>query len=590
MEILKGIPVSPGVAIAQAFLLDTEGVRIPEHFISEDRVEEELDRLNDAFGEVQDELQEFARQVSDKAGSSVAEIFLAHAGILKDERFCDGVREKIRDKRYTAEFAVARTMRHWRRFFQQEPDSVLASRVADLDDLEKRLLRRLLGEKKEELGSLHTEVVLIAHDLGPSETASVDPDQVKGFAIDAGGPTSHTAIIARALGLPAVVGLETLTNELSGGDTVIVDGDSGQVIVAPDEQTLETYRQKRDEEEKTDQMLTEELRHLPAETTDEHRVHLMANIDSPEGIDAALTHGAEGIGLYRTEYLYLTSETPPNEHQHFEAYMDALRQLDDKPLVIRTLDLGADKFVRGMGMERENNPFLGLRSIRYCLEHPGLLRTQLKAILRASAYGNVRVMFPLVSTVSELNKTLEIMDELKDDFERRGEEYDKDMDVGIMIEVPSAAICADCLATKVDFFSIGTNDLIQYTLAIDRANEHVAHLYKPAHPSVLRLIKMTVDAARRHDISVSLCGEMASEIIYTVLLTGLDIDQLSVAPAALLPEIKNVIRKVSFADAQEAARDILDCKDPEEAFETVQEHNEKLLPDLFDTRGRELDD
>lgn len=581
MEILKGIPVSPGIAIAPAFLLDTEGVRIPEHFISEGRTEEELERLNHAFDEVRDELEEFAHQVSEKAGSSVAEIFMAHAGILGDERFCDEVREKIQDKRYTAEFAVARTMRHWRRFFQQEPDSVLASRIADLDDLEKRLLRRLLGEKKEELGSLHSEVVLIAHDLGPSETASVDPTQVKGFAIDAGGPTSHTAIIARALGLPAVVGLETLTNELSGGDMVIVDGDSGRVIVAPDDQTLETYREKRDEEEKTDQVLTEELRHLPAETTDGHHIGLMANIDSPQGIDGAVSHGAEGIGLYRTEYLYLTSETPPNEHEHFEAYMDALRQLGDKPLVIRTLDLGADKFVRGMGMERENNPFLGLRSIRYCLEHPALLRTQLKAILRASAYGNVKVMFPLVSTREELERTLEILEELRKDFERRGEEYDRDMEVGIMIEVPSAALCADSLAKQVDFFSIGTNDLIQYTLAIDRANEHVAHLYRPAHPSVLRLMSMTVEAARRHDISVSLCGEMASEVIYTVLLVGLGIDGLSVAPAALLPEIKNVIRKVSFSDAQEAARAIVECEDPETAFETVQEQNRKLLPELF---------
>ena len=587
MEILKGIPVSPGIAIAQAFLLDTEGVRIPEHFISEDRVEEELNRLNHAFDEVRDELEDFAHQVSEKAGSSVAEIFLAHAGILGDERFCDEVREKIRDKRYTAEFAVARTMRHWRRFFQQEPESVLASRVADLDDLEKRLLRRLLGEKKEELGSLHSEVVLIAHDLGPSETASVDPTQVKGFAIDAGGPTSHTAIIARALGLPAVVGLETLTNELSGGDMVIVDGERGVVIVAPDEQTLETYRQKRDEEQKTDQVLTEELRHLPAETTDGHRISLMANIDSPQGIEGAVSHGAEGIGLYRTEYLYLTSDTPPNEHQHFEAYMDALRQLGDRPLIIRTLDLGADKFVRGMGMERENNPFLGLRSIRYCLEHPGLLRTQLKAILRASAYGNVKVMFPLVSTIGELNQTLDILEELQQDFAERGEEYDRDMEVGIMIEVPSAAICADCLANKVDFFSIGTNDLIQYTLAIDRANEHVAHLYRPSHPSVLRLMKMTVEAGRRHGVNVSLCGEMASEVIYTILLTGLGIDHLSVAPAALLPEIKNVIRKVSFEDAQKAAEDILSCEDPEEAFNKVQEYNRKLVPDIFPVEERD---
>jgi len=581
MQILKGIPVSPGIAIGPAFLLDIEGVRIPEHFVSEDQVEGEVRRFEKAVEEARQELVQFAAHIAQKAGSKIAEIFAAHAGMLSDEAFLEGTRDRIRKKRYTAEFAVCRTMSHWRKIFQEEPDSILALRVADLDDLERRLLRRLVGGKKEELSALRSEVVLIAHDLAPSNTALVDPEKVKGFATDAGGPTSHTAIITRALGIPAVVGLANITKETSGGNTIIVDGTRGVVIVEPDKGTVQSYLKLRDKAQETDRILLKQLKDLPAETPDGRRIQLFVNIDSPKEIPKAIQYGAEGVGLYRTEYLYLMSKQPLTEATHFEAYMAALRQLEGRPIVIRTLDLGADKFLEEEQTTLEKNPFLGLRSIRYCLDHPELLRTQLRAILRASAFGDVKIMFPMVSTAEEMKQAREILDEIRAELDKKGERYDRDIQVGVMIEVPSAALCAGSLAPLADFFSIGTNDLIQYTLAIDRANEHVAHLYRPSHPAVLRLIQMTVEAANKAGIEVSLCGEMASEIMYTILLLGLGIQQLSVAPPIILPELKKIIRTVGYEEAKKLADTVLTSEDPEAAFDALQQLSRDLLPMLF---------
>jgi len=584
MQVLKGIAVSPGIAIGQVFLLEAEGVRIPQHFIPDHQVAQEALRLEKALEEVQGQLEQLAEHLAQKAGSSVAEIFTAHAHMLRDEEFRRWLFDRIRQKKYTAEFAVSRTMRYWRGIFQEDPDSFLASRVADLDDLERRLLRRLLGEKREQLDSLHSEVILVAHDLGPSETATMDPEWVKGFAIDGGGPTSHTAIIAKAVGIPAVVALETATNELSGGDTIILDGTRGLVITEPSAETIRSYRRRQSEAIATDKVLLEELRDLPAETADGRRIKLLVNIDSPKEIARALDYGAEGVGLYRTEFLFLAADPAkggPDEQEHFEAYVSAVRQLGERPIVIRTLDLGADKFVRDGTPPREKNPFLGLRSIRYCLEHPDLLRSQLRAILRASAFGNVKVMFPLVSTAEELAKAVQILNEIRAEFDASGQEYDRTLQVGVMIEVPSAAICADSLARQADFFSVGTNDLVQYTLAVDRANEHVASLYRPSHPAVLRLVRMTVEAANRAGIEVGMCGEMASEIMYTVLLVGLGIEQISVAPPMILPEVKKIIRTVKYEEAKKLAQAVLETEEPADAFETLQQCNRELLPMLF---------
>ncbi len=579
MDIKRGTPVSPGIAVGEVFLLEAEGVRIPEHFVASSQVESEVQRLDEAMKEALAELEELAGRVSTKAGATIAEIFSAHAGMLRDEYFREEFFERIRNKKYAAEFAVSRTMRQWRKVFQE--DSFLVTRVPDLDDLERRLLRSLLGAKREELGSLKREIILVAHDLHPSQTASLDTERVKGIAIEGGGPTGHTAIIARALGIPAVVGLGSITGELSGGDRVIVDGSRGFLIVEPDPETLESYDKRRSEVMRTDMVLLEELRDQPAQTTDGRRIGILGNIEFPREIARAIEHGAEGIGLYRTEFLYLAADHVPTEREHLEAYMEAVRQLEGRPIIIRTVDLGADKFGGVHEVALERNPFLGRRSIRYCLDHPEVLREQLRAILHASAHGNVKVMFPLVSGMEELVRLQEMLADLREEFDREGEEYDRDLQVGIMVEVPSAAVCADVFAQHVDFFSIGTNDLIQYTIAIDRANEHVADMYRPLHPGVLRLIKMTIDAAHKNNVEVGLCGEMGSEIAYTVLLLGLGVDHLSASPPLVLPELKKIIRTVSHEDARRVAEQVLLTPDVQAATELLMEFNAKLLPELF---------
>jgi phosphotransferase system enzyme I (PtsI) len=579
MQIKRGIPVSPGIAIAEVFLLEAEGVRIPEHFIQTHQVDAEVKRLEKAMDQALEELEALAHQVSEKAGATIAEIFSAHAGMLRDEYFRTDFSDRIRNKQYTAEFAVSRTMRQWRKVFTD--DAFLASRVPDLDDLERRLLRNLLGARREELGSLTSEVILVAHDLSPSQTATLDAENVKAIAIDGGGPTGHTAIIASAMGIPAVVGLGTLTGEVSGGDTLIVDGVRGVVIVEPDEETMQSYEKRRTEVFQTERTLLEELRDQPAETPDGRRVQIMANIEFPREVTRIVEHGAEGIGLYRTEFLYSTGDRPPTERDHYEAYMEAIRQLEGRPMVIRTVDLGADKFIGIHDLAVERNPSLGRRSVRYCLDHREILTEQLSAILRASAHGDLSVMFPFISSVDEILTVRSVLDDLRDQFEGRGEDFDRDLKVGIMIEVPSAAVCADMLAEHVDFFSIGTNDLIQYTIAIDRANEHVTHLYKPLHPAVLRLIKITADAAHEQGIEVALCGEMASEIIYAILLLGLGIDVYSVAPPIIVPELKKIIRTVQYSDARRMAGEIMAHREADEAMEALMAFNRELLPELF---------
>ncbi len=579
MKVQKGTPVSAGIVIGKVFLLVSESIRIPANYLSDESYSQrEVERLQTAMDEVVEELHSFAGKLGEKTSANIAEIFVGHAGMLEDESFRKEIYEGIRQHNYTAEFAVARTMRRWREIFYE--NDFLSSRVPDLNDLERRLLRQLLGHESEELSGLQDEVVLVARELTPSQIASVDSERVKGIATDSNGPASHTAIIASAYGIPAVVGLGDITGRVSGGEPIIVDGTKGEVIIDPDRDTCLRYSNRRRELEESERKLVEEVRELPSETSDGgHALSLMANIESPEGIAKAIRYGAEGVGLYRTELLFLTSGRMPTAEDHFHTYMKAVKQLDGRPVVIRTLDIRADKLIGTRPEIKEERPFLGPRSLRYCLRHPDIFKPQLRAILRASAHGNFSVMFPLVSGVEELEEAVKVLDEVKGEMDDAGESYDPDIPVGVMIELPSAAMGADALAESCDFFSIGTNDLIQYTLAVDRAREDVGGLYRPEHPAVLRLIKIAFEAAERAGIPVGLCGAMASTPLYTPLLVGLGLDSLSLAPPQILPRIKKLIRSIKFSDARQLAARVLDARGPDRARELLLEFNESL-PDV----------
>jgi phosphotransferase system enzyme I (PtsI) len=451
--------------------------------------------------------------------------------------------------------------------------------VRDIYDIERRVLHALIGQRQEDLLHLTQDVVVIAHDLLPSQTAALDRAHVKGFATDAGGRTSHTAIVARAMGIPAVVGLGNITSEVNGGDTVIIDGNRGVVIVTPDEEQLVEHREF---ERKLVRLETElaTLRSMPAETRDGHMVSLQANIEFPEEVNDALGRGAQGIGLYRTEFLYLASEHEPTEQDHYNAYADALRRLGGRPLVIRTLDLGADKYTQAKAAAPERNPFLGDRSIRMCLHDIPMFKQQLRAIMRASVLGDVRIMFPMISTVMELRQAKMILKDVTEEMEDEGIDFRRDISIGMMIEVPAAALMADQCAKEVNFFSIGTNDLIQYTVAVDRTNERVAGLFCPAHPAVLRLIRDVIRAGMRNSISVSVCGEMAGDPQYTLLLLGLGLNTFSMNGPDI-PEVKKIIRSTTMEHAKQVARRVMSFDSERQVMHFLREETRKIIPEAF---------
>ncbi|MDN3511787.1 MAG: phosphoenolpyruvate--protein phosphotransferase [Candidatus Jettenia sp. CY-1] len=580
MEIRKGIAVSPGVVIREAFMFESEGYRIPRHIIRKEEVDGEIYRLEKAIEDSKKEIQDLESRVSENLGSEIGSIFGTHRMVLQDIRLKNEIIDKIKKTNFTPEFAVSLALRVYIRKFQDVNDSYLAERVSDIFDVERRLLRNLLGEKREELKNLAQEVVLIAHDISPSQTASLDTEKVRGFATDVGGRTSHTAIVARALGIPAVVGLGTITTDIFGGDTVIVDGNRGIVIVRPDEETLLTYQSKVKSIHVFEEKLATELRDQPSTTRDGKHISIYGNIEFPKETHINTKYGAEGIGLYRTEFLYLGSPTPPTEEEHLEAYTSVVRELKDKPIIIRTLDLGADKFALSDD-RKEGNPFLGCRSIRYCFENPSIFRIQLRAILRASAMGDVKILFPLISSLQELRRAKQMVWEVMKELDKEKIPFNKNIEMGIMIEVPSSVMIADTLAKECDFFSIGTNDLIQYSLAVDRNNERVAYLYCPVHPAILRLLKLAIKAAEENNIPVGICGEMGSEVEYAIPLIGLGITEFSVAPATIIPEIKKIIRSVTLEKAKEVAETACRFDDPEKTMNYLRNIAIEILPEAF---------
>jgi phosphotransferase system enzyme I (PtsI) len=579
METRKGIAVSPGVVIKDAFILESEGYRIPRHLIKEDEIPKEISRLEEATTAAWKEIEKLENRVSENLGSQIASIFATHKLMLQDELLLREFSKKVEEHKFSAEYAVSLVLRVYIKKFETVDDPYLSARVADIYDIEKRLLRNLLGEKREELKNLTKEVVVVAHDLSPSQIASLDTTKVRGFVTDLGSRNSHAAIVARALGIPAVVGLETATVDIFGGDRIIIDGNRGDVIVRPDETTIKEYQLIEKDFHVFEERITSELKDLPAVTLDGREISILGNIEFPRDIIPNLNQGATGIGLYRTEFLFLGSNESPTEEEHFKAYAQAVQELGSKPLIIRTVDLGGDKFFPA-NSNTELNPFLGCRSIRYCLEHPDIFKTQLRAILRASALGNAKIMFPLISSLQELRKAKDIVKEVMEELNQKGIDFDEKIEIGIMIEVPSAAMVADDLAKEVDFFSIGTNDLIQYTMAVDRGNEKVAHLYSPAHPAILKLLRMAITAAEENNIKIGICGEMGGEVEYTILLLGLGLREFSVAPAMIIPEVKKIIRSVTYERAKEAAETVCSYDDPAKTIEYLRNIVREIIPEL----------
>ena len=574
---LQGIAVSPGVAIGEALVLDNEGFRIPRRFLPRDSISHEIQRLHDAISGVTEEIEKNRQRIAERLGEDYGSIFSAHSQMVNDPKLLNELDELIRDRHYSAEYSVSRVLRRYAKVFQSLEGPYMAERANDIFDIEKRLLRRLLGERREELAQVSSEVLVLARNLTPSETASMKPEFIKGFVTEIGGPGSHTAIVAEGLGIPAVVGAGAFLSDVSGGETVIIDGDEGLVILRPDEETLARYRHEV-VEQKTLAGKLEELIDLPCETLDGERVQLLGNIEFPAEAPLCVERSVDGIGLYRTEFLYLTGDKIPSEDEHFAAYREVAETMQGRPVVMRTLDLGADKLSMLPAPEDERNPFLGLRSIRLALKHVDLFRTQLRAILRATAYGDVRIMFPLISNMLELRRARMVLSDAMEDLEEQGVEFDRNVKVGMMVEVPSAVVMLDRFVEEVDFFSIGTNDLVQYSLAVDRSNKDVAALYTSSDPAVIRLIKMAVDTALERDKPISMCGQMSGAPLYTMLLLGLGLRSLSVTPSAAL-EVKRVCRSVNLQQCQEVARRVLSLESARDVKTYLREELSKLLPD-----------
>lgn len=578
MQRLQGIAVSPGVAIGEAMVLDHEGFRIPRRFLQRGAVEIELGRLKEAIDASTAEIEINRQRISEQLGDDYASIFSAHVQMLNDPRLRQELEEMIRDRYYSPEYSVSRVLRRYAKVFQSLEGAYMAERAQDIFDIEKRVLRHLLGQSREGLAKITSEVLVLARELTPSETAQMNPKFIRAFATEIGGPGSHTAIVAEGLGIPAVVGVGNFLTEVSGGETVIIDGDEGLVIVQPDEETLARYVHEADQQA-TLAVKLEELRDLPAETTDGTKIQLLGNIEFPSEVQQCMDRGVDGIGLYRTEFLYLMGgNVDPTEEDHVAAYTEVAAAMADKPVVMRTLDLGADKLPNLPTPDDERNPFLGLRSIRLALKHVDLFRTQLRAILRSSTAGNIRLMFPLVSTLIEFRRAKMVLADAMEDLEEEGVPFDRDIKVGMMVEVPSAVMMMDRFCEEVDFVSIGTNDLVQYTLAVDRSNRDVASLYTSADPAVLKLMKIAIDSANTHDKPIGLCGQMSGNPIYTMLLLGMGLKSLSVTPAAA-PEIKRVCRSVSMEECRRVAEHALTLESSRDVKTFLREELSKVLPD-----------
>jgi phosphoenolpyruvate-protein phosphotransferase (PTS system enzyme I) len=579
----RGIPVSAGVCRGRILVIGRSRPNIGRLELKESDLQEEISRLERSLVRTRHQILEVQRRVSEGMGAAEGSIFDAHLLVLEDRTLLDEVIRAIQTQRVNAEYAFHTVAERYAATLSAIEDDYLRERATDMRDVTTRVLNNLMGlEDEVDLKHLKEPCIIISHDLTPSNTAQLDKRNVLGFGTDVGSRTSHTAIMARSLRIPAIVGLKDASSRVETGQYVLLDGFNGVIVVNPTDQTLFEYGQLL----KKQVTLEEKLRDIqlkPAVTLDGQRVFLSANIESQNDTEAVKAAGAEGVGLFRTEYLFINREVPPSEEQQYLAYREAAIALKPLPLVIRTLDLGGDKFLAHMPLPHEMNPSLGWRAIRFCLEEKDMFRDQLRAVLRASAEGNVKMMYPMISGLDELNQANGLVERYKAELRAENVPFDERLEIGAMIETPSAVIVADSLAKRLRFFSIGTNDLIQYSLAVDRMNEKIAHLYEPTHPAIVRLIKATVDAAHRHKIWVSVCGEMASDPIFAPLLLGLGVDELSAAPP-LVPPIKFLIRRLKMTEAKALAEFALDCESASEILSRCQELARQLAPSLFESK------
>ncbi len=571
---LKGIAASPGIEIGKAYVVKHEQVVVDTSPIKKEDVGKEMKRFKDALKITKLQIEKIKVKAQKELGSEKAKIFDAQLMALEDPVFMDEIKSKIGNELITADNAVSQVAKSYIAEFSNVEDEYLKERAADVKDIGERLIKNILGISADAF-SLEQEAIIIAKDLSPSDTAQMDKDKVKAFATDIGGKTSHTAIMARSLEIPAVVGLKDATKKINMGDIVIIDGNEGVIYANPDDETIKRY-EKLKEDYFDNLRELKQLRDLPAQTSDNlRRVEISANIGTPKDINGALENGAEGIGLYRTEFLYMDKQSLPTEEEQFAAYRQVVEKMTPRPIIIRTLDIGGDKKLPYLDMPDELNPFLGWRAIRICLDRPDILKTQLRAILRASAYGKTKIMYPMISGVEEVREANKILDEAKHELKDEGIAFDKNLEVGIMVEIPSVAVTADILAKEVDFFSIGTNDLIQYTLAVDRMNEYISHLYEPLHPAALRLIKNVIDSSHKEGKWAGMCGEMAGDPLVAPILLGMGLDEFSMN-ASSIPRVKKVIRSLTYDKAKEIAGKALSMSEPSDIWAIMKEIIEKI--------------
>jgi phosphotransferase system enzyme I (PtsI) len=582
-RVFSGIAVSAGVCRGKVIVLHRARHMIARRELLDTDIASEIKRFEQALVKTRQQITEVQRRVAETMSSSEADIFDAHLLMLEDRMLIEEVMRMIREKKTNSDFAFHSVSERYVAALEEVDDEYLRERATDMRDLAGRVLDNLLEVQDSfNLNRLIEPCILVSHDLSPSTTAQLDRNLVLGFATDIGGKTSHTAIMARSMDIPAVVGVPNLTNSLENGDYVLLDGYNGTVIINPTDQTLFEYGQLAKLKASLDEKLHEILS-FPAITLDGKTIHLSANIENPHDVQSVIAHGAEGVGLFRTEFLFINRTSLPDEEQQFKVYQEVAAALKPNQVIIRTLDLGGDKFASHLQLAQEINPFLGWRAIRFCLAQPELFCAQIRAILRASAFGNVKMMYPMISGLDEWNKATVLLEKCKNELRAAKIPFDENMDVGAMIEIPSAALIAGALAKRAKFFSIGSNDLIQYTLAADRTNEKVSHLYEPTHPAILRLIKVTVDAGHANGIWTGVCGEIGGDPVLVPLLVGLGVDELSAAPP-VIPEVKFMIRKIKLSEAQALADFALQCESPSEIYARCEELSRQTAPSLFENR------